>query len=117
MDYEINKDTYEPFISSIEWPIKIKDSIDLLFSHNDIIALWYSSSNEGLVRIWRGEAWSLPDEYNDIRILKFTGIAADVIWESDAINLIVDANDNTPRNIPKKEHDTRECADSNKQRG
>lgn len=94
-------------IKMIKWPIKLKDANDLLYSHNSIIALW--AGNE---RIWIGEAWTLPDEYQDLHIMKFFGTVADKIWESDTINITVDTTNETPKNLPKKYHNNEGCSDS-----
>lgn len=104
-----------PPIVSIEWPLRINKSRDVLFSHNETVALWYSSPNDGTVRLWRGEAWAIPDEYNDLFIMKFFGAVADNIWESNAINIIVNATDDTPKNLPPKCHDNSGCSDSMKE--
>lgn len=115
--YEINDNENKHMINTnihhnITWPMKIVDAPDVLFSHNSSIALWYNSSSEGCVRIWVGEAWALPDEYKELSILKFFGTIAETIWESGVINIIVDANDETPRDLPRKYHNTEGCTDN-----
>lgn len=115
--YEISDNENKRMINTniqhnITWPMKIVDATDLLFSHNSSIALWYNSSSEGRVRIWFGEAWTLPDEYKELSILKFFGTVAEEIWTSDFINIIVDADDETPRNLPKKYHNTEGYSDN-----
>lgn len=96
----------------IAFPAKLDEAIDVLFSHNSVIALWYSPANEGTVRLWRGEAWALPDEYRNLLIMEFFGAVADTVLESDTINMMVNATDETPRNLPKKTHDIENCSDS-----
>lgn len=96
----------------ITFPAKLDKAIDVLFSHNSVIALWYSSADEGNVRLWHGEAWALPDEYRNLIITEFFGAVADTVLESDTINMMVNATDETPRNLPKKTHDVENCSDS-----
>lgn len=105
---------FEPTL--ITWPMLITKATDLLFSHNELIALWYGSSSEGHICIWRGEAWALPDEYKDLYIQKIVGIVPREIWEGDTINLEVNADDSTPRDLPKKHHDTSDCCDAEPKR-
>ncbi|MDO5765628.1 MAG: hypothetical protein Q4P84_08025, partial [Elusimicrobiales bacterium] len=54
-------------------PCKVGSAVDKLFFHNEVIALWYDKPNDKdhSYLLWRGEAWRIPDEYKDQRILKF----------------------------------------------
>lgn len=72
-------------------PCKVSDAIDTMFSHNEIIALWYDRPKDGdhSYLLWRGEAWRLPKKYKDQRILRFKGIIPEKISEADTINLLV----------------------------
>lgn len=72
-------------------PCKVGYSVDKLFSHNEVIALWYDKpgDKDHSYLLWRGEAWRLPDKYKDQRILKFKGIIPERISEADTLNLQV----------------------------
>ena len=98
----------------IKYPIKLKDATNLLYEHNELINLWYKSDNyrNGYTKLWSGEAWALPDEYSNLNLLKFIGIISDSIYHSDHINILVDANDDTPKNLPKKTISKCDCSDT-----
>ena len=72
-------------------PCKVGDAIDKLFSHNEIIALWYKTQKDRdhSYLLWKGEAWSIPKKYKKQRILKFFGTIPEKITESDTLNLLV----------------------------
>lgn len=75
----------------IVMPCKVGDAIDKLFSHNEIIALWYKTQKDRdhSYLLWKGEAWSIPKKYKKQRILKFFGTIPEKITESDTLNLLV----------------------------
>lgn len=72
-------------------PIRVIDAIDKLFSHNEIIALWYDKKEDRdhSYLLWRGEAWRLPHEFGNLALLKFKGIVSGTLGESDTINIQV----------------------------
>jgi hypothetical protein len=72
-------------------PCKVGDTVDKLFSHNEIIALWYDKPNDrdGSYFLWRGEAWRLPENYKPLRLLRFFGTVPERISEADTINILV----------------------------
>lgn len=70
--------------------LKVKDLIDTIFSHNEIICLsvpvydtedtvTYSQS------IWRGHAHELPEEFGNYIFLRIKGVVAENITKSDTI--------------------------------
>ena len=81
-------------------PCKVGEAVDKLFSHNEVVALWYdkpSDKNHSYL-LWRGMAHQIPKEYKENRILKFKGIIPERFSESDTINLLI-----TPYVIPCEE--------------
>ena len=72
-------------------PCRVEDAVDRLFSHNEIIALWYEKPDDRdhSHLLWRGMAWAVPKEYQGQRILKFEGILPECFSEADTINLLV----------------------------
>ncbi len=114
---EIGKSINDRFY--IEYPIKLNKAIDVLFSHNELIHLWYQSVDydNGYTHIWKGEAWALPKEYCNISIIKFFGVIPDKISEGDYINILVDAKDGIPINLPKNTPDRNNCSDNKNRKG
>ena len=80
----------------IEWPISIKKSIDCLYSHNEIVALWYQpiSDIRSYKMFYYGMAWAIPDRYHDMEIIKIFGCIPESIDKADTINLLIDIGDN-----------------------
>lgn len=104
---EINIDT------DIKWPMKIKFAIDLIFSHNEIVSIWYNPEDDDLKshRIYHGEAWAIPDEYLELKIQRIFGAISDSIYTSDAINILVRINKDTKLGLPKKSNHNKNCAE------
>ena len=84
----------------IELPCKVGEAIDTLFSHNEIISLWYNMPNDKdhSFLLWKGEAWNLPEKYKEQRVIKFKGIIPETISEADTLNMLI-----TPYIITKEE--------------
>lgn len=101
--------------TKMEWSTEIKSAIDTMFSHNEIIALWYESKTDdrGYRLIYRGEAWATPDEYLCLEMIKFFGCIPEHIYEADVINILVSVDeDNLQIGLPKKQHSNEGCSDS-----
>ena len=76
----------------VELPCKVKDLIDTIISHNEIVAIWERrKSKEGRysVLLWRGMAWDIPEEYLDRTFLKIFGTVPESIAEADTVNISV----------------------------
>lgn len=87
------------------------------FSHNEVIGIWapkeHDPNHDSLV--YRGEAWATPDEYLNLTINKYIGVIPDNRWNGGTINILVkEYSDNIVCNLPKKKHDTSNCADGGK---
>ena len=69
--------------------LTIKDLIDIIFSHNEIIELCEPKVNEEGIyysqTIWRGHAHQLPKEYEDYQFLRIFGCVAESIYHSDTL--------------------------------
>ena len=72
--------------------MKLKNAINKLFGHNEIIALWFETDQQYKVLLWRGEAWKLPKEYEKLRIARFFGTIPQSICEADTINILIKCN-------------------------
>lgn len=72
--------------------MKIKRAIDRLFSHNEIVALWFDTDAGFKTLLCRGEAWKLSKEYKNLRIARFFGTIPETIWYSDTINILIKCN-------------------------
>ena len=71
--------------------LRVIDAIDKLFSHNEIIALWYDKTEDKdhSYLLWKGEAWRLPQMFQNLALLRFKGIIPENISEADTINIQV----------------------------
>ncbi|HJI48776.1 MAG TPA: hypothetical protein OIL97_04410 [Oscillospiraceae bacterium] len=78
--------------SFVELPCKVKDLIDTIICHNEIIGIWERRKNkEGRysVLLWRGMAWDIPEEYLDRTFLKIFGTVPKSITEADTVNIAI----------------------------
>ena len=76
----------------VKLPCKVKDLIDTIISHNEIVGIWERrKSKEGRysVLLWRGMAWDIPEEYLDRTFLNIFGIVPESITEADTVNISV----------------------------
>ena len=74
----------------------VKDLIDTIFSHNEIIAIWENREDDGNCfhyLLWRGMAWDLkekqPNLYNS-RFQRIFGTIPQSITQADTINILID---------------------------
>lgn len=76
----------------VELPCAVKDLIDTIISHNEIVGIWERRKNkEGRYHalLWKGMAWDIPEEYLDRTFLKIFGIVPGSITEADTVNIAV----------------------------
>lgn len=97
---------------TFEWPIKLDTCTDLMYSHNSLIRLWFWNKNIEMQMLWQGVAWSLPDEYHDLLVERIVDIVPEKLDDAGYINLLTNATDDTPSNLPGKKHDITGCSDS-----
>lgn len=93
----------------IELPCAVKDLIDTIISHNEIVGIWERRKNkEGRYHalLWKGMAWDIPEEYLDRTFLKIFGIVPESITEADTVNIAV-----TPilKPVEEAEKSLKEC--------
>lgn len=72
-------------------PCKIVDVVDVLFSHNEILALWVATKEEpkGYLLVWSGMAWNIPENLKSYAFVKIFGCIPDNIMKADNINIEV----------------------------
>lgn len=76
----------------IRLPCKVKNLIDRVIGHNEIVAIWERRKNkEGRYHIllWRGMAWNIPEEYLNRTFLKIFGTVPESISNADSVNIAV----------------------------
>lgn len=76
----------------IEFPCEVKDLIDKVIGHNEIVAIWERrKGEEGRYHffLWQGMAWEIPDEYLNRTFLKIFGTVPDSILKADTVNIAV----------------------------
>jgi len=69
--------------------MKLSKAIDVIFSHNEIIAVWEKINEREHEMKWRGMAWDLPEKYKNIKNWKIFGVIPESIDEADTINIKV----------------------------
>ena len=86
-------------------PCKVGDMIDKFFSHNTRIALWYEDPTDRHYSnmLWRGMAWNIPKNYKALTFVKFMGIVADNISESDILNIKIELSKEEAEQALKEE--------------
>ena len=76
----------------IELPCKLKNVIDVIFSHNEIVTLMCDGVDENGTRcylhFWHGMAWNIPKEYLELQFVKIHGVVSD---KPDTLYVEVDA--------------------------
>ena len=81
----------------VDWiPCKVKDIIDTIISHNEIVALWYEEPTEDVKydkQVWRGMAWDIPNVYKECKFIKIFGTVPESIVEADTINIRIELNE------------------------
>ena len=65
----------------IELPCKLKNVIDVIFSHNEIVTLMCDGVDKNGTRcclhFWHGMAWNIPKEYLELQFVKIHGVVSD----------------------------------------
>jgi hypothetical protein len=76
--------------------ITVKDLIDTLISHNDIIALWGENDPWGededknhSYLLWKGMGWNIPNNLSNLEVIRIVGTIPESITEADTINILI----------------------------
>lgn len=76
----------------IELPCKLKNVIDVIFSHNEIVTLMCDGVDKNgtrcCIHFWYGMAWNIPKEYLELQFVKIHGVVSD---KPDTLYVEVDA--------------------------
>lgn len=67
----------------------LSDAIDVIFSHNQRVAIWEYDEERMSTRIWMGMAWDLPEEYRGVVSWKIFGVVPESIVDADLINISI----------------------------
>ena len=67
--------------------MRLIDTVGVLFSPNEIIALWEKEDKHHDILVWHGMAWDIPENYQNIDRWQIFGVIQDKITESDRINI------------------------------
>lgn len=76
----------------VELPYVVKDLIDKVVGHNEIVAIWERRKNKEdwyHTLLWKGMAWDIPEEYLDRTFLKIFGTVPESITDADTVNIAV----------------------------
>ena len=89
-----------------DWiPCEVGNLIDKIFSHNEIVALWYEEPTEDVrydKQIWRGMAWDIPKVYRECKFIKIFGTVPESIVEADTINIRIELNEEAKDVLQRK---------------
>lgn len=69
--------------------MRIKDAIDNIFSHNEIVAIWEREYKFYDKLVWQGMAWDMPKKYKEIEKWRIFGLIPENIDEADHINILI----------------------------
>jgi hypothetical protein len=72
--------------------MKLRDAIDAIFSHNEIVALYepldYGSISDAYESmVWKGMAHRIPEDYLSRENWRIFGCVPETIFDGDAINI------------------------------
>lgn len=67
-------------------PLKIREMIDWIFSHNELVTIWQDCDRRYSVKVWEGEAWRIPPRFAMCRGL-IVGIIREGVENMDYINI------------------------------
>ena len=69
--------------------LKVKDLIDTVFSHNNLINLWERDFTEPHYSnlIWKGHVHEMPEQYQNYKFLEIKGMCAESTYVSDYLNV------------------------------
>lgn len=87
-------------------PCEVKDIIDTIISHNEIVALWVEEQTEDVrydKQIWRGMAWDVPKVYKECKFIKIFGTVPESIVEADTINIRIELSEEAKLSMHRKE--------------
>lgn len=70
--------------------MKIEDAVDVIFSHNEVVAIWRKDGDRRDICEWTGMAWRLPYWYRSVENWKIFGVIPDSICDADRINIRVE---------------------------
>lgn len=77
--------------------MKLEEAIDVIFSHNEVVAIWDKYDDFHDICVWHGMAWDLPDKYKNVDRWQIFGAIVDKYTDSDRINIKI--NDAVSRGI------------------
>lgn len=89
MDFFIEDNGWKGNI--LAFPCEVHELVDVIFSHNSIIALWVEDENDSHYSniLWQGMAHSIPEEYKKYTFKSIQGVVAENIRQSNIININV----------------------------
>ena len=85
-------------------PCKVSDVIDKIFSHNQIVSLWYDATPEHPhYRIWKGMAWDIPEVYKACQFVDIFGTIPMTITEADTLNICIKLSEEAEQTLARME--------------
>lgn len=83
------RDGWEGNIIAI--PCELHEVVDVIFSHNNVIALWIEDESDKHYSncLWKGMAHSIPEEFKNYRFKSILGIGSEILDDSHIINIVI----------------------------
>lgn len=80
----------------ITFPCHVKDLVDVIFSHNEIVALWSNEDPWGedtdknhYYKQWKGMGWEIPERFTNREVIRIFGCIPESISDADTINILI----------------------------
>ena len=67
-------------------PLRIREMVDWIFSHNQLVTIWEDCDARHNVKVWEGEAWKIPSRIAMCRGM-IIGILREEAEHMDYINI------------------------------
>lgn len=84
--------------------VLVKDLIDNIISHNEVVSIWKPLSMQSSEEIWHGMAHAMPAHIANLTFKRIFGTIPECITQADTINILVqlDAEPNKTTDISKE---------------
>lgn len=67
----------------------VKDLIDNIISHNEVVSVWKPLSKQSSEEIWHGMAHAIPSHVANLTFKRIFGTIPEHITQADTINILV----------------------------
>lgn len=83
----------EHYMNTILTKFTVKSLVDLIFSHNEIVAIWEKEDSHHDKLVWKGMGWEIPIQYEKAMVDRIFGCIPESIFDADTINIRLKSNE------------------------